>query len=124
MSKAAPKRRKAAPKPIIDPIAAIRWRGSVRMMAGEAISLRAYWTRHFGNWQGYDVPSDVLTLAQEAAEAWAQIAEELTGEPRKASPQSLSAGIHAGVHAQAEEAPAKVGSRPKVSPSDLVQKTA
>jgi hypothetical protein len=55
-----------------------RWHRSMSNMAGEAISLSAYWTQQFGeDWQRFEVTSDVLTLAKQAAEAWSDIVESL-----------------------------------------------
>ncbi|MGY4318996.1 hypothetical protein [Bradyrhizobium sp. JR3.5] len=55
-----------------------RWHRSLSNMAGEAISLPAYWTQQFDkDWQTFDVPADVLTLAKQAAEAWNDIVESL-----------------------------------------------
>ena len=59
-----------------------RWQYSAANMAGmagEAISLLAFWDKTFGEeWRSFEVPSDLVTLAQQAADAWAQIADELT----------------------------------------------
>jgi hypothetical protein len=53
-----------------------QWHRSVSNMPGEAISLSAYWTQQFGNdWQKFEVASDVLTLAKQAAEVWNEIVE-------------------------------------------------
>jgi hypothetical protein len=55
-----------------------RWHRSLSNMAGEAISLSAYWTQQFGkDWQTFEVTSDVLTLAKQAADAWNDIVENL-----------------------------------------------
>jgi hypothetical protein len=56
-----------------------RWHYSVGNMAGEAISLPAFWDKTFGReWRKFEVFSDVATLAQQAAAAWAQIAAVLS----------------------------------------------
>jgi hypothetical protein len=56
-----------------------QWEYSVGNMAGDAISLQAFWDRTFGaEWREFAVASDLVTLAQQAAEAWAAIADELT----------------------------------------------
>lgn len=57
-----------------------RWQLSLSNMAGmagDAIALPASWTRQFGKWQDFPVPSDVVTLAQQAAETWATLARQL-----------------------------------------------
>jgi hypothetical protein len=51
-----------------------RWQRSLGNMAGEAVSLDAYWTRQFGEWKKFDVPSELVTLARQAAEAWEKLA--------------------------------------------------
>jgi hypothetical protein len=55
-----------------------RWQGSLDFMAAEAIALPAYWRKTFGEWKEFEVSSASVTLAQQAAEAWAQIAEDVT----------------------------------------------
>jgi hypothetical protein len=48
-------------------------------MAEEAISLEAFWNKTFGEeWKQFEVSSDLVTLAQQAADAWTRIADELT----------------------------------------------
>jgi hypothetical protein len=54
-----------------------RWEFSLRNLAGDAISLSAFWSREFGNWKRFNVASDLVTLAQQAADAWKQLAREL-----------------------------------------------
>lgn len=55
-----------------------QWHRSLSNMAGEAISLSAYWTQQFGkDWQKFEVSSEVLTLAKQAAEAWNEIVEAM-----------------------------------------------
>jgi hypothetical protein len=46
-------------------------------MAGEAISLRASWRKEFGDWEKFKAPSDLITLAKQAADEWAAIASQL-----------------------------------------------
>jgi hypothetical protein len=61
-----------------------RWHRSLGNLAGDAISLEAYWTRQFGeDWQRFAVPDDLVTLAQNAAQAWANVAKQLKGRSRK-----------------------------------------
>jgi hypothetical protein len=55
-----------------------QWQRSLSNMASEAISLSAYWTHLFGkDWQKFEVTSDVLTLAKQAAAAWNDIVESM-----------------------------------------------
>ena len=55
-----------------------RWQRSVSNMAGEAISLDSYYTREFGaEWRNFAVPSHILKLAKQAADAWASLAAQL-----------------------------------------------
>jgi hypothetical protein len=53
-----------------------RWQNSIGNMAGEAISLQAYWTREFGEWEKLGA-RHLITLALQAAEAWSEIADRL-----------------------------------------------
>jgi hypothetical protein len=56
-----------------------QWQYSLGNMAGESISLWAFWDKTFGKeWREFDVSSVSVTLAQQAADAWARIADELT----------------------------------------------
>lgn len=55
-----------------------RWHRSLSNLAGEAVSLPAYWKQQFGaDWEKFEVTSDVLTLAKEAGETWSGIVESL-----------------------------------------------
>jgi DNA-binding Lrp family transcriptional regulator len=53
------------------------WQRSAENLAGDAISMRPYWTRQFGEWEKFDVPTSLMTLAKEAAKEWAQLACDL-----------------------------------------------
>jgi hypothetical protein len=56
-----------------------RWHNSLGNMAGEGVSLRAYWSRIFGeDWKTFKVPSDLVTLARQCADEWTEIADEVT----------------------------------------------
>jgi len=56
-----------------------RWERSLSNMAGDAISIRAFWTREFGEqWETFDVPSTAVTLAKQAAKEWAELATSLS----------------------------------------------
>lgn len=53
------------------------WQHSLGKLAGEAISLEAYWKRQFGDWEKFEVTSDLVTLAEQAAEAWNKLVAKL-----------------------------------------------
>ena len=62
-----------------------RWERSLSNVAGELISLRAFWTREFGEeWETFGVPSAAVTLAKQAAKEWTELAADLT-KRRKAA---------------------------------------
>jgi hypothetical protein len=62
-----------------------RWERSLGNVAGDAISLCSFWTREFGEeWENVEVPSTAVTLAKQAAKAWAELAANLT-KRRKAA---------------------------------------
>jgi hypothetical protein len=67
------------------------WQRSLSNLAGDAISMRAFWTRQFGDWEKFDAPSDLVTLAQQAAEAWQEVAQELVGRLKQKAKQSKAA---------------------------------
>ena len=54
------------------------WQNSLGNLAGDAISMHAYWTRQFGDWGKFKVTSDLVTLAKQATEAWAKLEAELS----------------------------------------------
>jgi len=54
-----------------------QWQHSLANLAGDAIAMPAYWTREFGDWKKFKAPSDLVTLAKQAAEAWAEVASNL-----------------------------------------------
>lgn len=53
------------------------WQRSASNLAGDAISMRAYWTREFGDWEKFEVPASLVVVAKQAAQAWAQLSKEL-----------------------------------------------
>jgi hypothetical protein len=53
------------------------WRLSFLNHAGDAGTFRAYWSRQFGDWQNFEMSSDLVTLAEQAAEEWRAIASTL-----------------------------------------------
>lgn len=55
------------------------WASSVRVLAGDAIAATASWTRSFGDWRKFSPPSDILTLARQARDAWTEIEKDLLG---------------------------------------------
>lgn len=65
-----------------------RWQRSLGNLAGDAVSIRAFWTREFGEWEKFQAPSDLVTLAAQAAQAWTSLAADLatpqSRAPRKA----------------------------------------
>jgi hypothetical protein len=62
-----------------------RWQGSLANGAGDAVSLWAYWTREFPGWEKFEVPTDLATLAMQAADAWAKIALDLRERSKAAT---------------------------------------
>ncbi len=54
-----------------------RWRRSLADGAGDAIGLQAYWMREFGDWEKFERPADLVTLAKQAANVWLEIAAKL-----------------------------------------------
>jgi ParB-like chromosome segregation protein Spo0J len=55
-----------------------RWQRSLGNMAGDAVSLPSYWTREFGEWEKFEVPTSLVTLVKQAAKAWAKLEADLT----------------------------------------------
>lgn len=53
------------------------WQRSLGNLAGDAISMSAYWSRQFGKWQRFDVPSSLVSLVEQAAKAWSELASNL-----------------------------------------------
>ncbi|MBT1509495.1 hypothetical protein KIP88_03175 [Bradyrhizobium sp. SRL28] len=54
-----------------------RWQWSAANAAGDAIAMRAFWSREFGDWGRFKPPPELLTLAQEAVAAWQSLATDL-----------------------------------------------
>jgi hypothetical protein len=67
------KKRREAPPSLAELVE--RWQNSLATMAGDTIALPANWDRVFGNWREFDKPSDLITLAEQAADTWAKIVE-------------------------------------------------
>jgi hypothetical protein len=53
------------------------WERSFGNLAGDAISMRAFWKRQFGDWEKFEVTSELVTLAEQAAEAWTKLAASI-----------------------------------------------
>lgn len=53
------------------------WQRSVSNMAGDAVSMSAFWSREFGRWDKFEVPSPLATLVKQAAAAWTKLATDL-----------------------------------------------
>jgi hypothetical protein len=53
------------------------WQRSLGNLAGDSISMEAFWKRQFGDWEKFEVTSDLVTLAEQAAEAWNKVAAKL-----------------------------------------------
>jgi hypothetical protein len=51
------------------------WQRSLAYHAGEAVALRAFWTKEYPGWENFAVPAELATLARQAAQAWAAVAE-------------------------------------------------
>jgi hypothetical protein len=54
-----------------------RWHWSMQNIAGDAIALRAFWTREFGDWRKFKIAPEMLVLARQAAEAWQALVRDL-----------------------------------------------
>lgn len=63
------------------------WQNSLSSMAGDAISLSAYWTQQFGNWQQFEPTAEMVVLATQAAETWNEIVETMIKSPPRAIPE-------------------------------------
>jgi hypothetical protein len=49
------------------------WRRSLGNAAGDAVALRALWRKHGYDWERFDAPSDLISLAKQAAAEWSAI---------------------------------------------------
>jgi hypothetical protein len=54
-----------------------RWHHSLSAFAGDAIAISAFWEKQFGDWKRFSAPSHLVTLADQAAQAWEELAGEL-----------------------------------------------
>jgi hypothetical protein len=66
-----------------------RWQRSLGNMAGDAISLPSYWTREFGDWEKFEVPTSLVTLVKQAAKVWAKLEADLASDDPLALPEFL-----------------------------------
>jgi hypothetical protein len=53
------------------------WQRDCGRLAEHAIAMRAYWTEVYGDWEKFEVPTSLATLAEQAAKAWAELAADL-----------------------------------------------
>jgi hypothetical protein len=85
-----PKERGAADEQRQRKLAEEQWQCSLTNIAGNAVSLRAFWKKTFGDWEKFEVPTDLLDLAKQAALAWDQLATDLAKDvglrPARPSP--------------------------------------
>jgi len=59
------------------------WQRSLTSLASDAISLPAFWSRQFGDdWKHFTVTSELVALAQQAADTWSKLASELGARRR------------------------------------------
>jgi len=63
-----------------------RWQHSLGHFAGDAVAIPAFWTREFGAWEKFEVPSDLVTLARGAAKVWTELATDLADRHDTAIP--------------------------------------
>jgi hypothetical protein len=55
-----------------------QWQRSLSNLAGESIAIEPFWNRLFGDWRRFEIPSTHVTLAKQASEAWAKLADAVT----------------------------------------------
>ena len=53
------------------------WQQELMDSAGDTIALPAFWAKTFGKWDTFTATSVMITLAEQAAAAWQQIANDL-----------------------------------------------
>jgi hypothetical protein len=62
-----------------------QWQRSLSHHAGEAVAMPAFWRREFGEWEKFEAPPDLMTLAEQAAETWKKLVADLRArQPQKA----------------------------------------
>lgn len=57
-----------------------RWQHSCAFMLGEILAMRAYWRREFGDWEKFEVSSQLVQLATQARRELDLVAAQLKGE--------------------------------------------
>jgi hypothetical protein len=57
--------------------AAEHWQRSLENLAGDALSVRAFWKRQFGDWQQFKASPSLIKLARRAAKEWTDVARDL-----------------------------------------------
>jgi hypothetical protein len=69
----------AAPEPSDEE----RWQESMRRFAGGSIAMRAAFKKYYGEeWETFTVPSDLVTLAEQAMAKWQKLVSELRNRQR------------------------------------------
>jgi hypothetical protein len=53
------------------------WQRDLSQRAGDAIAMRASWSKHIPAWETFVGPTDLVTLVRQAAAAWGELAEKL-----------------------------------------------
>jgi hypothetical protein len=53
------------------------WGWSLGYLAGNAIAIESFWGKHYPEWKSFEVSSELVTLAEQAAEAWMKVARDL-----------------------------------------------
>lgn len=75
---------KSAPVVIVDPIQEPcadcvtdeeRWQRSAANFLGDLLAMRAYWSKEFGEWERFKRPSMLVSLAEQAAKEWKELAK-------------------------------------------------
>ena len=58
------------------------WRRGLMFRASESAAMATYkyWEKEYGNWHKFDVPDEALSLAMEAAKAWAELVNVLKAQ--------------------------------------------
>jgi hypothetical protein len=59
------------------------WQRSLGVMAGDAIAMRASWSRLYSDWEEFEVTSELVTLAKQAADEWSKLAKFLENRKRR-----------------------------------------
>src|SRR5262245_60887736 len=54
-----------------------RWQRSLLYLAEYAIVLQDFWAREFGEWEKFAVTDQLITIADEAAQSWKAVADNL-----------------------------------------------